>query len=180
MVRSRSVSPAQRSRIQEEFTELIEGLNQLYGGHLRAKFIITLGDEFQGLLRDAEIIPDLVWTLERGFTARVLRLGFGYGSIHTSIKEYAINVDGPALHSARSSLEAAKRRSWAGGVFTGFGATLDPALNGIRARACITSGPPGPAPTTEVVLGLHDGRKGTVIAAEAWHHEASGCRATRR
>lgn len=165
MVRSRSVSPAQRSRIQEEFTELIEGLNQLYGGHLRAKFIITLGDEFQGLLRDAEIIPDLVWTLERRFTARVLRLGFGYGSIHTSIKEYAINVDGPALHSARSSLEAAKRRSWAGGVFTGFGATLDPALNGF-ARVLHHQRATWPARQREVVLGLHDGRKGTVIAAE--------------
>src|SRR5438067_1732709 len=100
MVASRSLSPSKRSRVQEEFTKLIARLNRLYRRHLRAKFIITLGDEFQGLLRDPEIIPHLTWTLEQLFTARELRLGFGFGRIHTSIKPYAINVDGPALHNA--------------------------------------------------------------------------------
>jgi len=134
MVASRSLSPSQRSYVQEQFTELIERLNQLYGEHLSAKFIITLGDEFQGLLHNPQIIPHLIWTLEQLFEARELRLGFGWGEIYTSIKEYAINVDGPALHNARSSIEAAKRRALQGGVFTGFGPTLDPALNGF-ARA---------------------------------------------
>lgn len=165
MVASRSLSPSQRSRIQEEFTELIETLNRLYREHLCAKFVITLGDEFQGLLRNPEIIPHLVWTLEQRFTARVLRLGFGYGNIHTSIKEYAINVDGPALHNARSSLEAAKRRSWEGGVFTGFGPTLDPALNGF-ARVLHHQRATWPARQREVVTRLHEGRKGTDIAQE--------------
>src|SRR4051812_8354396 len=104
MVASRALSPSQRSTVQEQFNEVIKSLNRLYRPHLRSKFIITLGDEFQGLLQTSAIIPHLIWTLEQLFTVRELRLGFGFGSIHTSIKEYAINVDGPALHNARSSL----------------------------------------------------------------------------
>ena len=165
MVASRSLSPPQRSRVQEEFTELIERLNQLYREHLRAKFVITLGDEFQGLLQNPEIIPHLIWTLDQIFTARELRLGFGFGSIYTSIKEYAINVDGPALHSARSSLESAKRRRLKGGVFTGFGPTFDPALNGL-ARVLHHQRDTWPARQRQVVKGLHEGRKGTEIAQE--------------
>src|SRR5260370_32990232 len=102
MVSSRALSASGRARVQVKFTELIEGLNRLYKADLRAKFVITLGDEFQGLLRNPEIVPQLVWTLEKSFTARPLRLGFGYGNIHTAIKEYAINLRGPALHDARA------------------------------------------------------------------------------
>lgn len=165
MVASRSLSPYQRSSVQEEFTELIERLNELYRKHLRAKFVITLGDEFQGLLQNPEIIPDLIWTLEQLFTARELRLGFGFGDIYTSVKDYAINVDGPAFHSARSSLEAAKKRKLKGGVFTGFGPTLDPALNGL-ARVLHHQRDTWPTRQRQVVKRLHDKRKGTDIAQE--------------
>jgi hypothetical protein len=165
MVGSRALSASRRSRVQKEFSKLIETLNQLYRERLRAKFVITLGDEFQGLLRVPELIPHLVWTLERRFTRRALRLGFGYGRIYTSIQEYAINVDGPALHAARSSIEAAKQRGWQGGVFTGFGSSLDPALNGF-ARVLYHQRATWPAQQREVVTRLHDGRKGTDIAHE--------------
>jgi hypothetical protein len=165
MVGSRSLSPSRRSRVQNEFSKLIDTLNQLYREHLRAKFVITLGDEFQGLLSNPEMIPHLVWTLERRFTRRALRLGFGYGRIYTSIQEYAINVDGPALHNARSSIETAKRRALQGGVFTGFGPSLDPALNGF-ARVLYHQRATWPAQQREVVTRLHEARKGTVIAQE--------------
>jgi len=165
MVASRALSPAQRSHVQEEFTELIGKLNRLYREQIRAKFVITLGDEFQALLNTPEIIPDITWTLERLFTVRELRLGFGFGPIYTGIKEFAINLDGPALHNARSSLEAAKRRSLLGGVFTGFGARLDPALNGfarlLKHQRAIWS-----KRQRDVIVRLHDGRKGIDIARE--------------
>lgn len=165
MVASRALSPTQRSRVQDEFTRLIKKLNQLYRAYLRAKFVITLGDEFQALLSAPEMIPDLIWTLERLFTARPLRLGFGFGRIYTTIKEYAINVDGPALHNARSSIEAAKRHSLQGGVFTGFGARLDPALNGF-ARVLNHQRATWPARQRDAVTRLHDGCKGIDIAQE--------------
>jgi hypothetical protein len=64
MVSSRTLSASGRARVQEQFTELIKGLNRLYKDALQAKFVITLGDEFQGLLRNPQIVPELVWTLE--------------------------------------------------------------------------------------------------------------------
>jgi hypothetical protein len=163
MVASRSLSPSERSRVQEEFTELIESLNQRYREDLRAKFIITIGDEFQGLLHKPAVIPHLIWTLEQLFTTRELRLGFGFGSIYTAIQEYAINVDGPALHNARASIEIAKRRTSQGGVFTGFGPTLDPALNGF-ARVLNHQRATWPPRQRAVITRLHDGHKGTDIA----------------
>jgi hypothetical protein len=165
MVSSKSLSPATRARVQEEFTALIDILNQLFQADLRAKFVITLGDEFQAVLRNPVIIPQLVWTLEQRFTARPLRLGFGYGKIHTSIKEYAINLDGPALHNARAAIEEAKRRNSRGGVFAGFGPTLDPALNGF-ARVLYHQRSTWPARQRAVAARLHEGWKGTEIAAE--------------
>jgi SatD family (SatD) len=165
MIASRSLAPSKRSRAQERFNALMDKLNDLYRDHLRAKFIITLGDEFQGLLLTSEIIPSLIWTIERLFTARVLRLGFGYGEIYTSIKEYSINVDGPALHNARASIDTAKRKNLQGGVFTGFGPVLDPSLNGF-ARILHHQRTTWPARQREVVERLHEGRKGTEIATE--------------
>jgi hypothetical protein len=132
---------------------------------LTAGTLLLAQDEFQGLLRGPEIIPHLIWTLEQLFTARELRLGFGFGRIHTSIKTYAINVDGPALHNARSSIEAAKRRALRGGVFTGFGPALDPALNGY-ARVLHYQRAKWPTRQREVVTRLHDGRKGIDIARD--------------
>jgi hypothetical protein len=165
MVSSRDLSPSKRSLVQEDFTRLIEGLNRLYKDDLRARFVITLGDEFQGLIANPQMIPQLVWTLERRFTARPLRLGFGYGSIHTSIKDYAINLDGPALHNARAAIERAKHHDLRGGVFDGFGQALDPALNGF-ARVLYHQRANWPARQRAVIMQLHEGRKGTEIARE--------------
>jgi hypothetical protein len=52
-----------------------------------------------------------------------------------------------------------------GGVFAGFGATLDPALNGF-ARVLYHQRATWPAQQREVVIRLHEGRKGTDVARE--------------
>ena len=165
MISSRALSASRRARVQEKFTDLIDGLNRLYKADLRARFVITLGDEFQGLLRNPEIVPQLVWTLEKSFTDRPLRLGFGYGRIHTSIKEYAINLDGPALHNARAAIDRAKHHDLRGGVFDGFGPSLDPALNGF-ARILHHQRNNWPERQRAVIMQLHEGRKGTEIASD--------------
>ena len=178
MVASRLLRPADRARVQEEFTELVARLNEMHREQVRAKFVITLGDEFQGLLRSPEIIPRLIWELERSFTSRELRLGFGYGRLHTSIPEYAINIDGPAFHNARASIEAARKQVLKGGVFTGFGTALDPALNGL-ARVLHHQRTTWPARQRQVAELLHDGWKRTDIARDPDHYEAGGIPLTR-
>src|SRR3989440_8538905 len=53
MVGSRELLPSRRPKIQERFREFIQYLNKKYAKDILAKFVITLGDEFQGLLLSA-------------------------------------------------------------------------------------------------------------------------------
>ena len=130
MVRSRDLANLERANTQERFTAFVDLLNRKYDSALASRFAITLGDEFQGLLLDPAIIPDLVWDIETRFTGPVLRIGFGLGALSTPLREFAINIDGPALHEARASIEIAKKADYLGGVFSGFGESENLILNG--------------------------------------------------
>jgi len=130
MVKSRDVPRTQRPGVQLSFSEFVAGLNQKYKHVLVARFVVTLGDEFQGLLSDARVLPDLLWDMHYKFDMRPLRVGIGFGTIDTPIGRNAINVDGPALHHARSAIDLAKKENLLGGVFSGFGETYDSAFNG--------------------------------------------------
>src|SRR2546429_4837551 len=130
MVGSRELLPSRRPKIQERFREFIQYLNKKYAKDILAKFVITLGDEFQGLLLSATPVPDLMWDIDQRFTDRDLRVGVGFGVLTTPIQEEAINVDGPALYNARAAIENARRKRSLGGVFFGFG-EADQVMNGI-------------------------------------------------
>lgn len=104
-------------------------LNRRFRSSIASRFVITLGDEFQGLLSDPEVVPDVVWMVEKEFHQRDVRLGFGFGTLHTPIQAVALNIDGPVLHNARAAITLARRRRMLGGVFEGFGG-FDPVLTG--------------------------------------------------
>lgn len=130
MVKSRELPSARRASVQKHFQDLVTTLNREYRDSLASKFAITLGDEFQGLLTTSTLLPDLIWQIEEKFSDRQVRLGIGVGALDTPLQEYAINIDGPALHAARDAIEAAKKSNLLGGVFSGMG-SLDEVLNGI-------------------------------------------------
>jgi SatD family (SatD) len=130
MVKSRELSRARRPEIQLSFAEFVGDLNQKYKRALVARFVVTLGDEFQGLLSDASVLPDLLWDMHYKFQVRPLRVGVGFGLVDTPIGKNAINIDGPALHHARNAIDLAKKDRLLGGVFSGFGERCDPAFNG--------------------------------------------------
>ncbi|MGD1023627.1 MAG: SatD family protein [Candidatus Sulfotelmatobacter sp.] len=129
MVGSRGVPRSRRGALQKRFGDLIVRLNRDYRKAIAAKFVITLGDEFQGLLKSATVIPELISRLE-DFSACELRVAIGLGTLDTPLQKYAINIDGPALHIARTAIEYAKKTKALGGVFRGFG-DLDEILNGM-------------------------------------------------
>jgi hypothetical protein len=131
MVASRELTPTQRRETQQHFTDFINRMNGRFGNALLAKFVITVGDEFQALIHNGMILSNLIWEVSTGFRDRELRLGFGYGRLDTPIGEFAINVDGPALHHARDAINQAKKQGELGGVFHGFGGEFDPLLNGM-------------------------------------------------
>lgn len=130
MVKSRELPPAHRALVQTHFQELVSTLNREFRDSLASKFAITLGDEFQGLLTTSTVLPDLIWRIEEKFSDRQVRVGIGIGTLDTPLQTHAINIDGPALHTARDAIEAAKKSNLLGGVFSGI-ETLDEVLNGM-------------------------------------------------
>ncbi|MFZ0743085.1 MAG: SatD family protein [Terracidiphilus sp.] len=133
MLDSRNLSGKERMRVQIRFTRFIEDLNRnpRYSSALLSKFAITLGDEFHGILKDASVLPDLLWDVDNAADLPKFRIGVGYGRIDTEIPPYAINLDGPALHHAREAIDVAKSEKLLGGVFSGFGEEVDKVANGI-------------------------------------------------
>lgn len=130
IVKSRQLQGRDRARLQDQFQGLVTELNKKYSRHILAEFVITLGDEFQGLLQSGISIPDLMWDIEMQFPERQIRIGIGFGILHTPVPKLTLSVDGPALHNARAAVTKAKEELSLGGVFNGFG-RLDPVLNGI-------------------------------------------------
>src|SRR5260370_40908360 len=106
-VRSRELARIQRPKVQEKFKDFVGYLNRTYSRNILSRFVITLGDEFQGLLSSATPIPDLMWDIEHRFSDRNLSVGMGFGALHTPIQKEALNVDGPALHLARAAIQTA-------------------------------------------------------------------------
>lgn len=121
MVESRALSAAARARAQRDFARLIALLNKRFARDIASTFVVTIGDEFQGLLSNAQVIPDMVWLIDSTFGARAVRLGIGHGVLHTPIQKKALNIDGPVLHQARSAILTAHSKRLLGGVFSGFG-----------------------------------------------------------
>lgn len=130
MVRSRELPRIQRPRVQEKFKDLVGYLNKAYSRNILSRFVITLGDEFQGLLSSATPLPDLMWDIEHRFLDRNLRVGIGLGALDTPVQREAINIDGPVLHFARAAIQTAHEKRWYGGVFLGFG-ELNSVMNGM-------------------------------------------------
>jgi len=114
--------------LQRSIEAVLANLNERYESEIIAKFVVTAGDEFQGLLCNATILPDIVWDLEDGLRQVDVRIGIGCGVLDTGLREYAVGMDGPVWHHARDAVSLARRRP--GGVFVGFGADGDSLLNG--------------------------------------------------
>ncbi len=94
-----------RFEIQEQLNRILEHINESYGENIAAKFLITLGDEFQGLLNMNTPIFEIVKYIQREMYPIELRFGIGIGEITTEInKNAAIGTDGPAFYAARNAI----------------------------------------------------------------------------
>jgi len=131
MVGSRRFQGARRGPVQQHFAALVRRLNQRYRSALLAPFMVSRGDEFQGLLREPTVLPDLIWDAESGFADTELRFGIGFGQLDTPAGDNVLELDGPVLHRAREAIDQAATAKRLGGVFAGFGTAEDRILNGI-------------------------------------------------
>lgn len=100
----------ERFQIQEQLGQILEEVNSEFDEYIAAKFIITLGDEFQGLLNSTQPIIKIIEKITLKIYPVRLRFGIGCGEISTKInREMAIGADGTAYHHARHMINKIKK-----------------------------------------------------------------------
>jgi len=100
----------ERGGLQTRLQATVARANLACRDTLASSFVLTLGDEFQGLLNSPD---DLHWLLARFradlHTAEV-RFGIGIGPLETPLEPQALGMDGPCFHHAREAVERAAAR----------------------------------------------------------------------
>ncbi len=118
-----------REQAQGRFLQVMEVLNQEFAPSIQARFIVTHGDEAQGMLK-RESAPDVLAVIERsidGVLPVELRFGIGMGTLSTPLQPDAIGMDGEAWHAASRALGLARsQRKHV--MFSGFGEQVDQQL----------------------------------------------------
>ena len=98
-----------RSEIQKKLKQVLEEINQKYDKEIASNFIITLGDEFQGLLCSGINTMNIITEIERKMYPVKIRFGIGAGAITTEVnKEMSIGADGPGYYKARAAIDFLK------------------------------------------------------------------------
>jgi hypothetical protein len=117
-----------RAQMQRKFESAIRRLNRECAVHLAATFVITLGDEFQGLLSTPGAAIGIIIALEDAFEDIEVRYSLGWGGLTTGMKSRALGMDGPCFHNARDALlRGKKEKRWV--TVQGFGDGNDFIIN---------------------------------------------------
>ncbi|HBE13667.1 MAG TPA: hypothetical protein DCY74_05795 [Clostridiales bacterium] len=99
-----------RNEIQTKLRTVLDELNEKYKNEIASNFMITLGDEFQGLLHSGKFTLDMILTIERKMYPICFRFGIGVGEICTTInRDIPLGADGPAYHMARAMITEIKQ-----------------------------------------------------------------------
>lgn len=98
-----------RIEFQNKLKCVLEQINSDYDEEIASNFVITLGDEFQGLLLNPRYILEIIERIKFETYPVKVRFGIGIGEIHTQInRSMAIGADGPAYHHARNMINELK------------------------------------------------------------------------
>ena len=104
-----SRSMEDRNQVQLKLRKTLDEINLKYDSDISSKFMITLGDEFQGLLSNGANIMHIITQIEQKMHPVKIRFGIGVGEITTSINhDMAIGADGPGYYKARAAIEYLK------------------------------------------------------------------------
>lgn len=103
LISSRTITD--RGSAQTQFQATLDRVNDRFKDHLASVFTITLGDEFQGVLKpQAPVFQILDW-VEAGLHPHPCRFGIGLGVLLTPLRpELSIGADGPAFWHARNAI----------------------------------------------------------------------------
>jgi hypothetical protein len=102
-----------RDLIQENLNKTLQSVNNSsYNESIRSKFVITLGDEFQGLVSRDFPLRQFLSDYDNFFGQNInTRFGIGLGELSTSLNIDAIGMDGSCFHNARAALNQSKKEN---------------------------------------------------------------------
>ena len=131
IVRSKRLESEARGAVQEVLERLMADINARYPRAVLGGFLLTLGDEFQGLIDEPAIVPDIVQDIREKLPRMKFRIVVSLGVLTTERpRGVALGTDGPAWHAARRVLDQWRAAKRDGVAFAGFGDD-DAILNGI-------------------------------------------------
>ncbi|MGH2621881.1 MAG: SatD family protein [Anaerolineales bacterium] len=108
IVGSKTIS--NRGAFQRRLARAITSANKSFAQTIASRFVLTVGDEFQGLLAREEQIVAILASLRSAIHPVELRFGIGVGRINTPLRPEALGMDGPCFHYGRGALERAAAR----------------------------------------------------------------------
>ena len=102
----------ERFNLQKQLEKTLRKMNELFGDYLASSFTLTLGDEFQALLKVDAPVFQMIDTLRSLLTPTQLRFGIGLGEIVTDIDPLqSIGADGPAYWNARAAINLVHQKN---------------------------------------------------------------------
>lgn len=102
----------ERFDLQKQLEKTLQTMNELFGEFLASSFTLTLGDEFQALLKVDAPVFQMIDTLRSELTPTQLRFGIGLGEIVTDIDPLqSIGADGPAYWNARAAINLVHQKN---------------------------------------------------------------------
>ncbi|MDB8650332.1 SatD family protein [Streptococcus australis] len=102
----------ERFNLQKQLEKVLRKMNELFGDYLASCFTLTLGDEFQALLKVDAPVFQIIDTLRSELTPTQLRFGIGLGEIVTAIDPLqSIGADGPAYWNARAAINLVHQKN---------------------------------------------------------------------
>lgn len=95
----------ERLDLQKQIEKTLQKINELFKDCLASAFTLTLGDEFQALLKVDAPVFQIIDTLRLELNPTQLRFGIGLGEIVTAIDPLqSVGADGPAYWNARAAI----------------------------------------------------------------------------
>ena len=102
----------ERFNLQKQLEKTLRKMNELFGDYLASCFTLTLGDEFQALLKVDAPVFQIIDTLRSELIPTQLRFGIGLGEIVTAIDPLqSIGADGPAYWNARAAINLVHQKN---------------------------------------------------------------------
>ena len=100
-----------REFVQNQLSTILEDINKKYADDIAAKFLITLGDEFQGVLKNGKNTYEIILEIVDKMEPVQIRFGIGYGTLSTDMQEYALGIDGESFYLAREAINTAHKKT---------------------------------------------------------------------